>query len=63
MTSRARRGCNENLHALSECGIMARVESWFDAQGVRYEVEPKVTGCMMHAEGRCCRDYTFFFEK
>jgi hypothetical protein len=24
-------------------------------------LEPKVTGCMMHAEGRCYRDYTFFF--
>ena len=46
-----------------ECGIMDRVESWFDALGVRNEVEPKVTGCMMHTEGRCCRDYTFFFEK
>jgi len=42
---------------------MDRVESWFDALGVRYEVEPKVTACMMHAEGRCRRDYTFFFEK
>ena len=46
-----------------ECGIMARVEGWFDTLGVRYEVEPKVTGCMMHTEGRCYRDYTFFFEK
>jgi len=46
-----------------ECGIMARVEGWFDTLGIRYEVEPKVTGCMMHTEGRCYRDYTFFFEK
>ena len=46
-----------------ECGIMDRVEGWFNTLGVRYEVEPKVTGCMMHTEGRCYRDYTFFFEK
>jgi len=46
---------------LYECGIMARVESWFDALGVKYEVDPKATKCMMHAEGRCYRDYTFFF--
>jgi hypothetical protein len=42
---------------------MDRVESWFDTLGIRYEVEPKVTRCMMHAEGRCYRDYTFFFEQ
>lgn len=46
-----------------ECGIMARVESWFDALGVKYEVDPKVTGYMMHTEGRCYREYTFFFEQ
>ncbi len=46
-----------------ECGIMERVEAWFDTLGIRYEVEPKVTGCMMHSEGRCHRDYTFFFER
>jgi hypothetical protein len=46
-----------------ECGIMARVESWFDTLGVKYAVEPKVTGCMMHTEGKCYRDYVFFFEK
>lgn len=46
-----------------ECGIMARVESWFDALGIKYEVDPKVTGCMMHTQGRCYRDYTFFFRQ
>ncbi|MHB8910837.1 MAG: DUF6125 family protein [Syntrophales bacterium] len=46
-----------------ECGIMDRVESWFDTLGIKYDVEPNVTGCMMHTEGRCYRDYTFFFEK
>jgi hypothetical protein len=46
-----------------ECGIMDRVESWFDSLGIKYEVEPKVIGCMMHTKGECYRDYTFFFEK
>jgi hypothetical protein len=46
-----------------ECGIMDRVESWFDSLGIRYEVKPKVIKCMMHTEGECYRDYTFFFEK
>jgi hypothetical protein len=46
-----------------ECGIMDRVESWFDTLGIKYEVEPKVTQCVMRTEGRCYRNYTFFFEK
>jgi hypothetical protein len=46
-----------------ECGIMLRIETWFDALGVTYEVEPKVTECMMHTDGKCFRDYRFFFKK
>ncbi len=43
-----------------ECGIMDRIEAWWDTIGVKWEVEPKVTYCMMNAEGRCYRDYKFF---
>jgi len=46
-----------------ECGIMLRIETWLDTLTVPYEVEPKVTGCMMHSEGKCYRDYRFFFDK
>lgn len=46
-----------------ECGIMLRIETWLDTLGIRFEVEPKVTGCMMQTDGRCFRDYRFFFEK
>jgi hypothetical protein len=46
-----------------ECGIMLRIETWFDTLGIKYEVEPKVTGCMMHTDGQCFRNYKFFFEK
>jgi len=46
-----------------ECGVMLRNEIWFDTLGIKYEVEPKVTGCMMHTDGRCFRDYKFFFDK
>jgi len=46
-----------------ECGIMDRVESWFDCLGIKYEVEPKVVRCMMLNNGECYRDYTFFFKK
>ncbi len=46
-----------------ECGIMLRIETWFNTLDIKYEVEPKVTGCLMHTEGQCFRDYRFFFEK
>ena len=46
-----------------ECGIMLRIETWLDTLGIKYEVEPKVTGCMMHTDGKCFRDYRFFFDK
>ncbi len=44
-----------------QCGIMDRVEGWFDGLGIPYTVTPKVDGCMMHTEGRCYRDYRFEF--
>jgi hypothetical protein len=44
-----------------ECGIMDRIESWLDTLGLKYKVEPKVTGCMMHTDGKCYREYRFFF--
>jgi hypothetical protein len=46
-----------------ECGIMLRIETWFETLGIKYEVQPIITGCMMHTEGRCFRDYKFFFDK
>ena len=44
-----------------ECGIFERIEGWFDGLGIKYTVEPKVTTCMMHTEGRCYQNYRFFF--
>jgi hypothetical protein len=46
-----------------KCGIMDRVEGWFDALGIPYTVTPKVEGCMMHTDGHCYRDYLFQFPK
>lgn len=44
-----------------ECGIFERIQAWFDCLNVRYQVEPLVSGCMMHQEGRCYRDYDLAF--
>jgi len=46
-----------------ECGIMLRIDTWLHTLGIKYEVEPKITGCMMHTDGKCFRDYRFFFDK
>ena len=46
-----------------ECGPMLPLETYLDTLGIKYEVEPKVTGCMMYTDGRCFRDYKFFFDK
>ena len=46
-----------------ECGIMDRIEAWWNTLGLKWEVTPKVTGCMMHTDGVCYRDYKFFFDK
>jgi len=68
MHSEWRRSCfaYEGVKALGaidryERGIMLRIETWLDTLGIKYEVEPKVTGCMMHTDGKCFRDYRFFF--
>lgn len=44
-----------------ECGIFERIEAWFKALRIRFSVSPEVTGCMMHTEGHCFRDYHFSF--
>ncbi len=44
-----------------ECGIFHRIEGWFNALGITYEVTPKVEKCMMHFEGNCWREYRFSF--
>ncbi|MBM3118952.1 MAG: hypothetical protein FJ006_05275 [Chloroflexi bacterium] len=44
-----------------QCGIFDRIEGWLDSLGIKYSVTPQVAGCMMHTEGRCFRDYRFYF--
>ena len=46
-----------------QCGIMLRIETWLDTMGLKWEVEPKITGCMMHTHGQCFRNYRLFFDK
>jgi hypothetical protein len=46
-----------------ECGLLFRINTWLTTLGIKYEIEPKLTGCMMHTAGKCVWDYRFFFEK
>ena len=46
-----------------ECGVMLRINTWLNTLGIKYEVEPNVSGCMMHTDGKCVWDYRFFFDK
>jgi hypothetical protein len=46
-----------------ECGIMLRIDTWLETLGIKFEVEPKVTGCIMHTNGKCFFEYRFFFDK
>ncbi len=45
-----------------ECGVMLRINTWLDTLGIKYELEPKVSGCLMHIDGKCTWDYKFFFD-
>ena len=44
-----------------ECVVFDRIEGWFGELGIEYTVTPKVTGCMMHTEGNCYREYRLKF--
>jgi hypothetical protein len=46
-----------------QCAIFSRIEGWFRALEIDYDVKPPVNGCLMHTQGICSRDYNFFFEK
>lgn len=46
-----------------ECGVMLRINTWLNTLGIKYELEPNVSGCLMHTDGKCAWDYRFFFDK
>jgi len=46
-----------------ECGVMHRINTWLNTLGIKYELKPNVSGCLMHTDGKCAWDYRFFFDK
>lgn len=46
-----------------KCGVMFRIESWFNALGINYEMKPNIDGCLMHETGKCQGEFHFHFDK
>jgi hypothetical protein len=45
-----------------QCGVVSRVQGWFDALGVKYRMIPEFTGCLMHKNGKCEIKFEFNFD-
>ena len=44
-----------------ECGILARIQGWIDAQGLGHELTPTLGKCMKVLGGECCYTVTLQF--
>jgi len=42
-----------------ECGVMYRIECWFESLGLKFESNVKLDNCHMHTRGRCHGQYKF----
>ena len=38
------------------CGVMYRIECWFEAMGIKFSINPKLKKCIMHEKGVCAGD-------
>lgn len=45
-----------------QCGVIPRIQTWFDALGVRYRMEPEIDGCLMEQTGECRGCFRFSFD-
>jgi Family of unknown function (DUF6125) len=44
-----------------ECGVIYRLECWFDSLGIKYNAAPQVGRCLMLDSGVCQGDFDFDF--
>ncbi|RJQ65567.1 MAG: hypothetical protein C4519_27835 [Desulfobacteraceae bacterium] len=42
-----------------QCGIVVRIKGWLNGLGVKYEMVPEFTGCLMRDQGKCEIDFRF----
>ncbi len=40
-----------------ECGVLHRIECWFDTLNIPYTMTPQVKNCLMHSQGECAGDF------
>ena len=45
-----------------ECGVIYRIECWIKSMGIKFDVNPKITKCLMRANARCSGDFILYFE-
>ena len=45
-----------------QCGVIYRIECWFDSLGIKYSVTSHVEGCLMHTNGNCAGDFKIYFQ-
>ena len=44
-----------------ECGVIYRLQCWFDSLGIKYNVKPRVGRCLMIDDGKCAGEFKFDF--
>ena len=45
-----------------ECGAIYRIECWIKSLGIEYDVNPKITNCLMRDSAHCSGDFILYFE-
>ena len=45
-----------------QCGIVKRVEGWLEGLGVKYDMTPEFTGCLMRQNGECEIEFRFYLD-
>jgi hypothetical protein len=45
-----------------ECGVIYRIECWFDSLGIEFKVDPRLSKCIMHQTDSCRGKFEFFFQ-
>lgn len=44
-----------------ECGVIYRLQCWFDSLEIKYDVKPRIRHCMMLDNGKCAGEFEFNF--
>jgi hypothetical protein len=44
-----------------ECGVIYRIECWIRSLGIKYDVEPKIEGCLMVDDDTCSGQFRLYF--